>query len=97
MTTPAKILGICVIWVIESGAVGLTAIALAKGNHPVLFMILTVSVVAAAAVPVGVVGLLDRTGLVALDAVLDLMLSWELLLGTTLLCLGVLAFPRRRA
>jgi len=55
-----------------------------------LFLILTVSAAAALAVPVGVVGMLDLAGLVAIEAVLDRLLSWELLLATLLL--GAVAF-----
>ena len=41
MTTPAIILGICLIWIIEAAAVGLTAIALVKDNQAAMFVTLT--------------------------------------------------------
>ena len=65
----------------------------------VLFTILTLSLVAAAAVPLGLVGLVDLAGLIALGAVFELLASWEFLLATVGLTVGVLLIPipRRRA
>ena len=65
----------------------------------VLFTILTLSLVAAAAVPLGLVGLVDLAGLIALGAVFELLVSWEFLLATVGLTVGVLLIPipRRRA
>lgn len=64
----------------------------------VLFLILTLSATAALAVPVGVVGILDLAGLLSFEAVLDRLLSWELLLATLLLGLAAYAIlaARRR-
>ena len=65
----------------------------------VLFTILTLSLVAAAAVPLGLVRLADLAGLVVLGAVFELLVSWEFLLATVGLTVGVLLIPipRRRA
>lgn len=62
----------------------------------ILFLVLAVSATAALAVPVGVVGILDLAGLLSLHAVLDRLVSWELLLATLLLGLAVCAITTAR-
>jgi hypothetical protein len=50
-----------------------------------LFLVVTGSAAFALALPFGLIVLLDSAGLVAIDAVIALTLSWPFLLGT---CLG---------
>jgi hypothetical protein len=55
-----------------------------------LFLLLTLGAALALALPAGVIWILDVLQVVSLRAVIDVTLSWQFLLGSTLV--GVLAW-----
>jgi hypothetical protein len=61
-----------------------------------LFFLLTLGAAAALALPIGLIWLLDRAGVLSYDNVMDLLLSWPFLLGTTAVAVGVGVYRSRR-
>ena len=61
-----------------------------------LFFVLTAGAALALGLPTGVIWVLDRLQVVSLGRVIDVTLSWQFLLGTTLLGILVLRLARRR-
>lgn len=61
-----------------------------------LFFTITVSAFASLFLPVGGVWLADQQGLVSFDAVLDMTLSWEFILGTTVVGTGLYFLLRKK-
>lgn len=61
-----------------------------------LFFLLTTGAVLALALPTGVIWILDALHVLSLDAVIKVTLSWQFLLGSTLVGILAVRLTRRR-
>ncbi len=61
-----------------------------------LFLVLTVTAAIALAIPIGIVWLGDLMGIVDFEQALDQTLSWQVLLGATVLGGLILLIPRKQ-
>ncbi|MDX2505065.1 MAG: hypothetical protein QNL62_11410 [Gammaproteobacteria bacterium] len=61
-----------------------------------LFIKLTLGGIAALLVPLGLVWLLEQTGILSLSEVMNTALSWEFILASTILAIAVLRVKRKR-
>jgi hypothetical protein len=60
-----------------------------------LFGLLTAGSITALAVPIGLIWLLEQVGILSLNAVITIVISWEFLLGSVLLAYGLFLLMKK--